>query len=118
MEGAAGDPRPAFAEQITARGECLRLKLPRECRLDRYSVQDGRFKYVTSQVPAYERLYDLDADPLETRDVLAENPEEAERHRALLRRYLAGAPASRGAGAITAPDEATRKRLEALGYLD
>jgi arylsulfatase A-like enzyme len=118
MAGKVIEARPAFGEQITARGECLRLKLPRECRLDRYSVQTGRFKYVTSKVPAYERLYDLDVDPLETRDVLSEHPEESERHRELLRRYLADAPAARTPGAIVAPDEATRERLEALGYLD
>jgi len=118
MQGAPFESRPAFAEQISARGECLRLKLPRNCRLDRYSVQTGRFKYVVSKVPAYEHLYDLDADPLEDRDVLAEHPDEAARHRELLRRYLADAPPARTPGAIVAPDEATRERLEALGYLD
>jgi arylsulfatase A-like enzyme len=118
MSGEAIPARPAFAEQITAPGECLRLNLPRECRLDRYSVQTGRFKYVTSKVPAYERLYDVDADPLETRDLLSAHPQETDRHRELLRRYLADAPPVRTPGAIIAPDEATRKRLEALGYLD
>jgi arylsulfatase A-like enzyme len=118
MAGAEVEAQPAFAEQISARGECLRLELSRDCRLDRYSVQTGRFKYVTSKVPEYERLYDLDADPLETRDILAEHPEESERHRELLRRYLADAPAARTPGAIVAPDAATRERLEALGYLD
>jgi arylsulfatase A-like enzyme len=118
MKGQSVAARPAFAEQITARGECLRLRLPRECRLDRYSVQTGRFKYVSSKVPAYERLYDLEADPLETRDVLSEHPDEHERHRGLLRAYLADAPTARTPGAIIAPDEATRERLEALGYLD
>jgi arylsulfatase A-like enzyme len=116
--GTAPEPRPAYAEQITARGECLRLGLPKECRLDRYSVQTDRFKLVSSRVPEAKRLFDLRADPLEDHDVAAEHPDEVRHLSALLDAYLAGAEPVPPPGAPVAPDEATRQRLEALGYLE
>ena len=68
----------------------------------------------------YERLYDLETDPDETRDVSEAHPLELERHRAFLRAYAANA--SLRAPAAKAPgreiDARTRERLRALGYLD
>ncbi len=56
---------------------------PADLALGRYAVQPGRFKLVSSQVPRYERLYDLEADPREAHDVASCWPEERARLRAL-----------------------------------
>ena len=91
-----------------------------ECQLDRYAVQTGRFKLISSKVPAREVLYDLERDPRETRDVSAEHPEALARHRELLEAYRSagGVPSTPAREAVPAPlDEATRRKLEALGYL-
>lgn len=109
----------AFSELRGANSECERLGLEPDCRLDRFAVQTGRFKLVTSRIPPGEAFYDLDADPLESADVSRDHPEELERHRALLAAYLADRPDTEGSGAPDAPlDPALRKRLEALGYLE
>jgi arylsulfatase A-like enzyme len=114
----AGELRPAFSEQRSSRGECLRLELPPHCRLDRFAVQTERFKLVTSRVPAWEHLYDLRDDPLETRDVAAEHPEEVARHRALLAGLRAAAKHTTEDVAPTPLDADTRERLRELGYID
>jgi arylsulfatase A-like enzyme len=117
MRGEAPQDRPAFSEMLSARGECQRLELPDDCRIDRYAVQTRRFKLIASRVPSYEELYDLALDPLETRDVAAEHPDELARHRALLERYLAAPAGEPAAGDAAALDAQTRAQLEALGYL-
>jgi hypothetical protein len=69
----------------------------------------------------YERLYDLETDPDETRDVSEAHPLELERHRAFLRAYTAKASHSTPAApnALDAEiDARTRERLRSLGYLD
>jgi choline-sulfatase len=117
LRGQTLPERPAFSELRTAPGVCERLGLPDDCRLDRYAVQTGRFKLVRSQLPRFEKLYDLAADPLETRDVAAEHPDALQEHRALLDAYLASParePDASGAGAL---DAETLRQLEALGYL-
>jgi len=112
-------PRPAFAELRGPNAECKRLGLPADCRLDRFAVQTERFKFVSSAVPPGEALYDLRADPLETRNVAADHPEEVVRHRALLDAYRATArEADAAAPGEQTMDPATRDRLEALGYLN
>ncbi|MHC4505970.1 MAG: sulfatase, partial [Planctomycetota bacterium] len=83
VRGGEAPPRPAFSEQRSSPGECRRLRLDDDCRLDRFAVQTERFKLVTSDEPPFEHLYDLRDDPLETRDVAAAHPSEARRHRAL-----------------------------------
>jgi arylsulfatase A-like enzyme len=129
--------RAIVSELRHARGECKRLELPWNCELGRYAVQTGRFKLVSSRVPASEVLYDLDADPLETRDVAAHHPQEVARQRRLLDAYLAApgpasvAPPASGAarGGVMgggdcgasrdcAIDADTSRQLEALGYLE
>jgi arylsulfatase A-like enzyme len=117
-------PRAAFAELRADREECGRWRGSGPCRLDRYAVQTERFKYVSSKVPPFERLYDLAADPLETRDVAAEHPDVLAAQRRLLEAYTAAAvpPASAGQAREGTPegvpDDATRRRLRALGYTD
>lgn len=55
------------------------------------AVQDQRFKYIRSS-DGTERLYDLDADPGELRDALAEHPEVAQRLRAQADAFADAAP--------------------------
>jgi arylsulfatase len=118
LGGAPVAPGRAIVSELRqARGECKRLALPWNCELGRYAVQTGRFKLVSSQTPASEVLYDLEADPLETHDVAAHHPEEVARHRRLLAEYLA-AP---GPDAVAQPapiEEDTSRQLEALGYIE
>ncbi len=116
LQGEPAAERPAFSEMRSAPGECRRLELEPGCRVDRHAVQDRRFKLIHSARPEYHVLYDLVSDPLETRNVAAEYPEELARLRELLERYLErpAGPVARGEAAV--PDEPTRLQLEALGY--
>lgn len=112
-------PRAAFSELRGPSSECARRDLERHCDLYRYSVQTERFKFVSSQSPPFEALYDLQADPAELRDVAGEHEDELTRHRALLAAHLAGGRADGAAKQeARALDPATRGRLHALGYLE
>jgi len=86
-------------------------------------LREGTLKLVeTSRGERF--LYDLAADPDETRDLAAERPGELARMRARLEE----ARASLGLPALDAPlalgedapelDEATREQLRALGYAE
>jgi hypothetical protein len=68
-------------------------------------------------------LFDLAADPDESRDLAAERPEQVARLAASPERARAplGLPAlaaERGSGAAPALDAATRERLKQLGYVE
>jgi arylsulfatase A-like enzyme len=86
-------------------------------------LREGSFKLVeTSKGEAF--LYDLAADPRETRDLAAERPAELARLRARMEEVRAGlalpaldAPLAVGAEAPEL-DEATREQLRALGYAE
>jgi choline-sulfatase len=73
--------------------------------------RDGRYKYVRAPRP---ELYDVQADPGETRNVVAEHPDVAARLRGDLERAMAamGEVESRHV-----PDAETAERLRALGYV-
>ncbi|MGH0030523.1 MAG: sulfatase family protein [Myxococcota bacterium] len=84
-------------------------------------LRHGDLKLVTSS-EGEALLYDLAADPSESRDLSAERPQDAARMRAELDRVLAAldlpaldAPLALGAEA-PALDDATRDQLRALGY--
>jgi arylsulfatase A-like enzyme len=121
--------RPVFAELRSAWASCRELALPDDCRSEHYAVQTERFKYLTSMIPWSESLYDLSADPDETRDVAKDFPQELRRLRGLLAEYVIDAapepdyfllpPGEAGTDGSKAPpalDETTRERLKALGY--
>ncbi|MGQ0614815.1 MAG: sulfatase-like hydrolase/transferase [Planctomycetaceae bacterium] len=55
---------------------------------DAYALLDGRYKLYHHRGRRYEALYDLEADPGETRSLVAERPEVADRLRALLDAFL------------------------------
>jgi tetratricopeptide (TPR) repeat protein len=74
-------------------------------------VRSGRFKYIRAPRP---ELYDLELDPGETRNRVAEEPARAAELDGLLERHLAGP--RRTAPAVELPEE-DRARLRSLGYL-
>jgi len=100
LDDGEGAARPAYAETLYPR---LQLGWS-ELR----SLVDGRWHYIEGPRP---ELYDLQADPGETRDLVAREPAQADR----LRRALAAFPA--GPEAPGPVDPATAERLSALGYL-
>lgn len=81
-------------------------------------IREGRWKYVHAAEP---ELYDVVADPGETQDRIASEPEVAAHLEARLRSLLStsSSPAAGSAPARdgTAPDPAEIARLEALGYV-
>jgi arylsulfatase A-like enzyme len=111
--------RPVLSELHTAFGDCRRLHLEGTCVVDRVAVQTADFKFMSSQIPQFEVLYDLGRDPGETHDVIQDFPAEATRYRTLAQRYAAEQPqqAFPAAAPTAAMDEETRERLRALGYL-
>ena len=120
LEGEAVPERPAFSEQSNDEAECQQAGVATCPTLDRVAVQSGRFKLVTSDVPAWTRLYDLESDPREEHEVSARFPDETQRLSALVEAY-------RGAAAATTDpkstpthdvDADTLERLRELGYLE
>jgi tetratricopeptide (TPR) repeat protein len=78
---------------------------------DLRSWREGSMKYIRAPRP---ELYDVDADPGETRDVAAARPEDVARMERALAKVLADAgevQARRG------PDPEAAERLRALGYV-
>jgi arylsulfatase A-like enzyme len=84
------------------------------------AVRDGAWKGIWNEEPGRTELYDLAADPGETRDLADGSAARARELGARAERWLAACRA-----ALVAPievpeseiDEATRQRLRALGYL-
>lgn len=74
---------------------------------------EGPLKYIHGPRP---ELYDLEADPDELRDSIAERGDDAERMRRNLQIFL-DRNAIAGASAPEELDEEVRARLESLGYL-
>ncbi|MEW6074535.1 MAG: sulfatase [Planctomycetota bacterium] len=77
------------------------------------SVLRGDHKLIRRGADAYE-LYDLAADPGETRNLAPERPDLVEELKVLLPPW--GEPTSLGAGAE--PDEKTKSQLRDLGYVE
>jgi arylsulfatase A-like enzyme len=105
----AGD-RLSFAEALIYFGE-------------KKSVDDGRYRFILSPNSGREELYDLEADPEATRNLVQELPEEAARLRAELTRhlrsqeeYLDSLDKIEGVGEKVL-DSRMRERLQKLGYL-
>ncbi len=105
-----------------ARGERLGLTAWSESYYPRYhygwsqleALRDGRFKFIAAPRP---ELFDLRADPHETRDLAANDPQRvAAFTRTLdeLRAKLRGRAAASGPRPV---DRETEERLQALGYV-
>lgn len=79
--------------------------------IGQHAVIDGDWKAILG--PDTAELYDLAADPGETRDLAAAHPERLAAARARLAAWQRGAAAAPDGEAL---DPATRERLRALGY--
>jgi arylsulfatase A-like enzyme len=82
---------------------------------EKYAWVEERWKLIHRTI-GRDQLYDLQTDPYETRNLAAEQPEQAA---ALKARLLARIEELRGEGTPEAPkvDEEAQRQLEALGYL-
>ena len=78
-------------------------------------LYDGSWKYIHGPRP---ELFDLSLDPRELHDLSSERPEERARLEATLARFIGQHASARAADAAYEVDKETRRRLEALGYLD
>jgi arylsulfatase A-like enzyme len=81
------------------------------------SLRTAGFKYIASPGDQTEELYDLRADPGETRNLISERPSVAASFRSRLQSWRDALPDATTLKRATATiDEQTRKALEALGY--
>jgi arylsulfatase A-like enzyme/tetratricopeptide (TPR) repeat protein len=101
-DGREMEDAPAYAESLFCRLNLGWAEL--------HAWRTSRFKLVEAPRP---ELYDLAADPAETRDVSADRGDTAQTLRAKLRRVLEARPPEAGA----APSVESRERLRALGYV-
>lgn len=90
---------------------------------DRYwarALRQGSWKLIVSRLGDGEavRLYELESDPAEERDLAAEDPERVAGMRSRLEQLVAEAEEGAGDAAFADFDPATRERLEALGYVE
>ncbi|MEW5802294.1 MAG: sulfatase-like hydrolase/transferase [bacterium] len=77
-------------------------------------VRTRRWKYIHAPRP---ELYDLSSDPRELHDVLGSYPEQGRSLEKRLQAFLASASQLQAGHQIVEMDEVTRKRLQALGYV-
>jgi len=102
--------------------ETLFGKLESGTGITRLGFQEENWKLVLNRLenPAagkakeHVELYNLAADPEERNNLSATYPEERDRIRSLLKKFLREHPPGR-ANLLT-PDDATRRKLKALGY--
>ncbi|MCA9511525.1 MAG: sulfatase, partial [Myxococcales bacterium] len=116
LAGAAfdGGDLLADAEREALSQEPVRDGAPRQRT---FALSAGRWRYwYLSDGPA--RLYDVEADAAELRDVIGEHPDVAERMRARVEALLEDARARPGATVTNEIDADLRKRLEQLGYVE
>lgn len=90
-----------------------------ECGIFAHSVQGPRFKLIRSSSDRSVKLYDLQLDPAESRDVSGANPGVVHRLSRLLDFHLSRGPepAVSNSKQRNAPDRETEERLRALGYI-
>ncbi len=84
----------------------------------KFAVQDDRWKYIWDRETGTTELYDRDADPGETENLVAECTDVAERFQALLDDHLEFVLASDRALPEVEFDDETERRLRDLGYLE
>jgi arylsulfatase A-like enzyme len=99
-EGGDGERRVVFSDQGKWR-----------------SADDGQFKLLLDAVELQPVLFDLESDPLEWSDILADSPETGSRLWQRLERWLTLTEGGVGNREALEAGEATMERLKALGYL-
>jgi hypothetical protein len=117
LAGRTQEARPRFAEADDSFfPDAVKRRVRHDVAGRPRAVIDGRWKLIWTpgQTPdlAFE-LYDLVADPGETRDLYRPDHPELDRLRRLLFEWLRSSP--RGS---SEPDADDRRRLRALGYLE
>lgn len=86
----------------------------------RYALYDTRFKFIYDTRTGTEELYDVQADPGETHDVVAREPLRAAFYRQELHQWVAGLAqtgSAEGAGGAAQLSREQCENLKALGYL-
>jgi len=83
---------------------------------EKLGVREGRFKYIDGPEEGTRELFDLEADPGERRNLVAEQPETAAALGALVEGWRAGRSGPANQPLQISPEE--RRRLEALGYTE
>jgi len=112
--GPASDEGAVFAQIDRRWGR------PEETPRPLVRVADGRFSLLAGfggDDDGMVRLFDLDSDPGEQRDLAESQPDEAARLKVLVNGYLARPPVDWGAPLEVEIDELERGQLRALGYL-
>jgi arylsulfatase A-like enzyme len=115
-------PRIAFAEYLEPQPPLpvLRQRYPgfegKEFDRALRTAQTNDLKYVWGS-DGRDELYDLAADPAETRNLIDEQPEQAKELYAALETWLASFQHSAQDQETVELDESTIKKLEQLGYL-
>jgi arylsulfatase A-like enzyme len=115
-------PRIAFAEYLEPQPPLpvLRQRYPgfegKEFDRALRTAQTNGLKYVWGS-DGRDELYDLAADPAETRNLIDEQPEKAKELYAALETWLASFQHSAQDQETVELDESTIKKLEQLGYL-
>jgi arylsulfatase A-like enzyme len=83
----------------------------------RYALRDPRYKFVYDTRTGEERLFDLQADAQETRDLAASDPLRTAYFRQELHDWMAHLRPQAGEGSDTAPSREECLNLKSLGYL-
>lgn len=82
------------------------------------SVGDGRYRLIQRPAkPEGAQLFRMDVDPLEQRNIAADNPEQVERLRAAMNAHIHGAVAAWGGPEQVSLDDFELSQLRALGYM-
>jgi arylsulfatase A-like enzyme len=82
-------------------------------------VRTERYKYLRDEASGDEEIYDLAADPAETRNLAGDRPDLVEQMRKQLRSLVASsARGSLGTASTSDLDARTREQLESLGYTE
>jgi choline-sulfatase len=120
IEEAAGLPVTSSSESLVPWLVQPREAQPRDFTVSEshafVAVRTTQSKLILSRTGSEEVLYDLEADPAETKNLAPERPDEVERLKGFLARWQSGLR-------VTEPlreavDDRTQKGLRAIGYLD
>ncbi len=113
IEGEPVEARTAYSEAINDLAAYYNTPLENDSL---YAIHDGRFKFIARYEGRRKKpsmLFDLSADPRESKNIIEEHPDAEERMRGFLEEL--GAIAGDKAG--TPLSEETLERLRSLGYV-